>query len=441
MFMRSRPGRHFILILIFLAIALAGGCARKKTEEKVGVNPHVTVDNLPSSDPSAPRAAATAPSRTLKAGDKVAAPWGGSLYLGTVKSVGTEMAQVLYEDDKQVRDVKISELQKIEKKKWRMGDRVMAVWSSGKFHPASIVAEKQGNVYTVAWEDGSESSDVHFMKLIGPGGELIVETAQAPEPAATASPLPSPSPSPSSTVKRKKITDLDIDLDSEEEKAEKKKAEKKKAEDPDADSDGDSAGEDEEVKGKDGGSASEEEKTEAKEEVKSKKEPKGKKGADSSKAKAGDAKKPAAKKPAGEDAASEDGEKSDTSGGSESSGKPDAKEPKAPPAADGPPKVDDKVAVQYEDALYLGTVKAISGDSAQVFFHNDKQVRQMNVGDMDVVVKKKWKKGDKVLAVWSSGKFYPGKIHADKGKGQYSIAWEDGSDPTEVDSSRIIEAP
>jgi len=94
-----------------------------------------------------------------KVGTGVAAPWGGSLYHGTVKAVKGDSLDVLYTDDKQTRTVKIAECKLVPKKTWKVGDKVMAVWSSGKFYAGAVTAAK-GATYTVKWDDGSAPKDV-----------------------------------------------------------------------------------------------------------------------------------------------------------------------------------------------------------------------------------------------------------------------------------------
>lgn len=100
-----------------------------------------------------------------KVGDGVAAPWGGGLYHGTVKAVKGDSLDVLYTDDSQTRTVGVAECKPIPAKTWKAGDKVLAVWSSGKFYPGEVTAAK-GSSYTVKWDDGSAPKDVAAYQVI-----------------------------------------------------------------------------------------------------------------------------------------------------------------------------------------------------------------------------------------------------------------------------------
>jgi hypothetical protein len=104
-----------------------------------------------------------------KVGSLVAAPWGGfgSLYHGTVQAIAGDTADVLYTDDKVVRKVKLVELRVVKARKWKVGDAVKAVYSSGKFYDGTITADK-GTAYTVKWNDGSSPRDVPPDKIMAP---------------------------------------------------------------------------------------------------------------------------------------------------------------------------------------------------------------------------------------------------------------------------------
>lgn len=46
--------------------------------------------------------------------------------------------------------------------------------------------------------------------------------------------------------------------------------------------------------------------------------------------------------------------------------------------------------------------------------------------------------GDKVLAAWTTWRFYPGTITAVKSGGRYTVAWDDGGTPLTLAAYRII---
>lgn len=227
----------------------------------------------------------------IQVGSTVAAPWSdGELYLGTVKAMKGDTADVLYADDGQVRPVKISELKLVEPKTWSVGDHVLAVWSSGKFYPGVVSADKGGGVYTVKWDDGDTPSDVAADRILGLGG-----------PSAGG-----------------EITAVPI-----------------------------------------GG------------------------------------------------------------GGGIGAGS--------------------LVAAPWSDgAMYLGTVQSVSGGVAQVRYEDDQQVRPVPVAQLRPIPRRQWFVGNHVLAVWSDFKFYPGVISADKGGGLYTVKWDDGDTPLDVDAGKIM---
>ena len=215
---------------------------------------------------------------SVKEGDSVAAPWGAGMYLGTVEAVKDDKADVLYADDKQVREIDISELVLIKERKWKEGDIVSAVWSSGKFFEGIIEEDKGDGVYLVKWDDGSEPSEVEAGKIYSLS---VVE-----EPVL--------------------------------EKVSFKKG--------------------------------------------------------------------------------------------------------------------DSVAVSWDDdGIYLATVEEIDGDTAQVFDIYDEEVREVSISELVAVPQRKWKKGDRVLAVWSVGRFYEGTVQEEKSDGVYIVKWDDGSSPSEAE--------
>lgn len=131
----------------------------------------VTVNTpAPETKPATTPASATEPAAdvTVKTGDRVAAPWGGGQYIGSVTAVSGDKADVLYDDDKVNREIAVSDLVVVVVKTWNVGDQVMAVWSSGKFYSGVITQAKAGDLYTVKWDDGSAPSDVEAAKIFKP---------------------------------------------------------------------------------------------------------------------------------------------------------------------------------------------------------------------------------------------------------------------------------
>lgn len=136
-----------------------------------------TSTSTPAATPATPEAAAPVapPAATpatggITVGASVAAPWGGagSLYLGTVQSIAGTTAKVLYADDNIVRDVAVAQLLPVVARTWAVNDKVLAVWSAGKFYPGTVTAVKANSTYTVKWDDGSSPSDVVAGKIIAP---------------------------------------------------------------------------------------------------------------------------------------------------------------------------------------------------------------------------------------------------------------------------------
>jgi hypothetical protein len=144
---------------VLMALALAGavvalaGC--------VTITPPAT---QPAPQP-APAPAPAASNAAFKTGDRVAAPWGGAQYIGTVTAVTGDKAAVLYDDDKITRQIAFADLVPVTVKTWSVGDKVMAVWSSGKFYAGTITAVSPAGIYTVKWDDGSSPSDVEAAKI------------------------------------------------------------------------------------------------------------------------------------------------------------------------------------------------------------------------------------------------------------------------------------
>jgi hypothetical protein len=141
-----------VFALTCAAVSLLAGC--------ITVTPPATSQPTPAPTP-APAPTGT----TFKVGDRVAAPWGGGQYIGSVTALSGDKSSVLYDDDKVTREIANAELTLVAPKTWAVGDKVMAVWSSGKFYAGTITAAKAGDIYTVKWDDGSTPSDVEAAKI------------------------------------------------------------------------------------------------------------------------------------------------------------------------------------------------------------------------------------------------------------------------------------
>lgn len=141
------------------ALVLLAGCVTIKTQPTAQPSPAPAPASVPAATTS------TAPaSAAFKVGDRVAAPFGGALYLGSVTAINGDKASVIYDDDQQTREVSLSDLTLVVPKTWNVGDKVMAVWSSAKFYPGTITAAN-GDTYTVKWDDGSAPTDVAAAKI------------------------------------------------------------------------------------------------------------------------------------------------------------------------------------------------------------------------------------------------------------------------------------
>jgi hypothetical protein len=99
-------------------------------------------------------------------GDTVAARWDdGKLYLATVKSVGGGTVNVVYADDGTAGAVAETDVRAIPAATFAVGDRVLAVWSQGRFYPGKVT-KVTGSSYTTAWDDDTAPSTVEAGKII-----------------------------------------------------------------------------------------------------------------------------------------------------------------------------------------------------------------------------------------------------------------------------------
>jgi hypothetical protein len=117
-----------------------------------------------SSSAASPAAAST--QAAFAAGDSVAAKWDdGKLYLATVKSVDGGTVNVVYADDGSAGAVAVADVHAIPDATFAVGDRVLAVWSQGRFY-AGKVTKANGSSYVIAWDDGTTPSSVEAGKII-----------------------------------------------------------------------------------------------------------------------------------------------------------------------------------------------------------------------------------------------------------------------------------
>jgi hypothetical protein len=105
------------------------------------------------------------------------------------------------------------------------------------------------------------------------------------------------------------------------------------------------------------------------------------------------------------------------------------------------PKVGDTVAAKWTDGNYwLATVEKVEPAGVTVKYTDDNTTNTVSVTEIRPIAVKSWSVGDKVLAVWSSGRFYPGTVEKAAGS-TYTIKWDDGSTPSEVEATKIIAVP
>jgi hypothetical protein len=150
-------GRAAVLAVLGSALVLAG-C--------------VSVTTGPKPSSSAPRSNAASasgvPSATgdFAVGQSVAAVWSdGNLYLASITAVDGDQLTVRYADDSSTKTVAAAEVKPIPEKTWAVGDKVKAVWSSGRFYDG-VITKASGASYEVKWDDGSAPSQVVSNKII-----------------------------------------------------------------------------------------------------------------------------------------------------------------------------------------------------------------------------------------------------------------------------------
>lgn len=112
-----------------------------------------------------------------------------------------------------------------------------------------------------------------------------------------------------------------------------------------------------------------------------------------------------------------------------------------PAASSSPFKVGQPVAATWTDGnFWLAKVTAVDGDQIEVQFADDQSKLKVPAADIQPIEEKNWAVGSDVLAVWTSGRFYPGQITEADGT-TYTVKWQDGSEPSKVTSDKIISVP
>lgn len=96
------------------------------------------------------------------------------------------------------------------------------------------------------------------------------------------------------------------------------------------------------------------------------------------------------------------------------------------------------VAAKWKDNnYYLAEIKAVNNDKYDVAYA-DGDKGTVSASDMkEVPAKPALKTGDKVLAVWTTAKFYSGTVQEVKESGAV-IKWDDGTAPSEVAFGKIV---
>jgi hypothetical protein len=151
---RSAPLVLLVSLLMVTGVVALGGC--------ITVNVPKTSVTPPAEKPIT----AEKPASGFAVGDSVAAVWtDGNLYLATVQAVNGDQITVKYADDGSTKTVAATDVKPITKKTWVVGDKVLAVWASGRFYKGNVI-EAAGSNYKIQWDDGSAASDVSVDKIV-----------------------------------------------------------------------------------------------------------------------------------------------------------------------------------------------------------------------------------------------------------------------------------
>jgi hypothetical protein len=167
--------RRICLCVLVIAMAAmvvpVSGCGRISSmlglgRQEVAPEPVPEPATEPAMEPGTDAEPADAADATFAVGDSVAAIWDdGSYYLANVIGVKGDQITVRYVDDASTKTVPSSDVRPVPVKAWAAGDRVLAVWSMGRFYPGTII-EANDPTYKVKWDDGSEPTDVVSDRII-----------------------------------------------------------------------------------------------------------------------------------------------------------------------------------------------------------------------------------------------------------------------------------
>lgn len=97
----------------------------------------------------------------------------------------------------------------------------------------------------------------------------------------------------------------------------------------------------------------------------------------------------------------------------------------------------DQCAVMWGGSWYLATiVSAVDDNYTVAYADGDKKSGVRNTEIRHLPKDPEFEVGDTVMAVWSSARFYQGKV-VEIGKGKWMVAWDDGSAPSWVERGQI----
>ncbi len=96
------------------------------------------------------------------------------------------------------------------------------------------------------------------------------------------------------------------------------------------------------------------------------------------------------------------------------------------------------VAAKWSDGeYYLAVIKSCTDGNYEVDYADGSQGTVSEGAIKFIPAKLVLTAGDKVYAVWSGAKFYPGTVEKVTAKGAV-IRWDDGSEPSEVEFGKIF---
>lgn len=156
--MQARRSAWVIGVSVVLVVAVAG-CVGLPTQSP-STTPSPSATTGPSTTTDAPV------SSEFEVGQTVAATWtDGNLYLAKVTAVEGAQVTVQYADDNSTKTIPDSDIKPIVTREWAVGDKVLAVWSAGRFYKG-VIAKAGADSCQVKWDDGSAPSDVSTTKII-----------------------------------------------------------------------------------------------------------------------------------------------------------------------------------------------------------------------------------------------------------------------------------